>query len=260
MKLSDKIRILRKARGFSQQSLWENLSRVREEGISRQSVSDWENGKTEPKLENIRDLAEVLNVSFDALLDESINLEDPDVLTTVLLNVDKDAKKDINNQFRYDISYTKISKKANISFIFSGITLLLLIIVILLGIYITPEYLVFLAIPVPQLLLVLFDIRKIKRMLNGEYNTHFLGYLNNTHIILYLGEKEVNNTIYLPIEKIEKIELTGKQRKTYGDIKIFIKGSTKQIDLKNVTFPNKLIEFFNSFESFIENQDEFKTL
>ncbi|MCM1395833.1 MAG: helix-turn-helix domain-containing protein, partial [Corallococcus sp.] len=64
MELSDKIRILRKARGYSQEGLGYNLSRVSKDGISRQSVSDWENGKSEPKLDNIRDLASVLDVSF----------------------------------------------------------------------------------------------------------------------------------------------------------------------------------------------------
>lgn len=92
MKLSDKIRIIRKARGFSQETLGEKLSRTSQYGISRQSISDWENGKTEPKLENIRDLTEVLQVSFDSLLDESIDLNDPDVLAGVLQN-SKVAKK-----------------------------------------------------------------------------------------------------------------------------------------------------------------------
>ena len=44
MKLSDKIRIIRKARGLSQEALGDSLSRVSENGISRRSVSDWENG------------------------------------------------------------------------------------------------------------------------------------------------------------------------------------------------------------------------
>ena len=79
MKLFDKIRILRKARGLSQEQLGYSLSRVNKDGISRQTVSDWENGKFEPKLENIRDLAEVFNVSFDALLDESDSMEPSDV-------------------------------------------------------------------------------------------------------------------------------------------------------------------------------------
>ena len=84
MKLFDKIRILRKARGLSQEQLGYSLSRVNKDGISRQTVSDWENGKFEPKLENIRDLAEVFNVSFDALLDESVDLENGEVLEAVL--------------------------------------------------------------------------------------------------------------------------------------------------------------------------------
>ena len=84
MKLFDKIRILRKARGLSQEQLGYSLSRVNKDGISRQTVSDWENGKFEPKLENIRDLAEVFDVSFDTLLDESVDLEDSAVLKAVL--------------------------------------------------------------------------------------------------------------------------------------------------------------------------------
>jgi len=84
MKLFDKIRILRKARGLSQEQLGYSLSRVNKDGISRQTVSDWENGKFEPKLENIRDLAEVFDVSFDALLDESVDLENEAVLEAVL--------------------------------------------------------------------------------------------------------------------------------------------------------------------------------
>lgn len=64
MQLSDKIRIIRKARGYSQEGLGMNLSMVNKNGISRQTVSDWENGNCEPKLNNIRDLAKVLEVLF----------------------------------------------------------------------------------------------------------------------------------------------------------------------------------------------------
>lgn len=85
MKFADKIRILRKSRGFSQQDLGDRLS-AETYGLSRQTVSDWENGKSEPKLENIRSLAIALNVSYDALLDESIDLNDEKVLLDVLNN------------------------------------------------------------------------------------------------------------------------------------------------------------------------------
>ena len=101
MELFDKIRILRKARDLSQEQLGYSLSRVNKDGISRQTVSDWENGNFEPKLDNIRDLAEVLNVSFDTLLDESVDLNDEKVLNAVL------------NQQPYEIKNNQKIEKEN---------------------------------------------------------------------------------------------------------------------------------------------------
>ena len=95
MKLFEKIRILRKARGLSQEQLGYSLSRVNKDGVSRQTISDWENGNFEPKLDNIRDLAEVFDVSFDALLDESIDLNDEKVLEAVLNKKPFESKKEI---------------------------------------------------------------------------------------------------------------------------------------------------------------------
>ncbi len=83
MELSEKIRILRKARGISQEELGLSLA-SKDNGVSRQSISDWENGKSEPKLDNIRALAVFLNVSFDSLLDESVDLNNPETLHKVL--------------------------------------------------------------------------------------------------------------------------------------------------------------------------------
>jgi transcriptional regulator with XRE-family HTH domain len=98
MKLFDKIRILRRARGLSQEQLGYSLSRANKDGISRQTVSDWENGKFEPKLENIRDLAEVFDVSFDALLDESIDLNDDKVLYAVINKDPLDEYKQVEKK------------------------------------------------------------------------------------------------------------------------------------------------------------------
>lgn len=95
MKLKDKIRILRKARGFSQQELGDRLSKETY-GLSRQSVSDWENGNSEPKLDNIRDLSVVLNVSFDALLDDSIDLNDSETILKVLNRSQEEKKTSIS--------------------------------------------------------------------------------------------------------------------------------------------------------------------
>jgi transcriptional regulator with XRE-family HTH domain len=83
MLLKDKIVILRKARGYSQQELGDRLSKATF-GVSRQAVHDWESGKSEPKLDKIRDLANILNVSYDVLLDETVDLNDQEVLASVL--------------------------------------------------------------------------------------------------------------------------------------------------------------------------------
>ena len=83
MQLGEKIHILRKARGFSQEQLGLSLS-TKSNGVSRQSVSDWESGKSEPKLDNIRALAELLDVSYDVLLDEEIDLNNKEYLNQVL--------------------------------------------------------------------------------------------------------------------------------------------------------------------------------
>lgn len=94
MKLSDKIRILRKARGLSQEEFGDSLSEATA-GVTRQTVSDWENGKFEPKLDNIRDIAKVLGVSFDVLLDESVDLNDAETLKKALCHSSDDIASQI---------------------------------------------------------------------------------------------------------------------------------------------------------------------
>lgn len=60
--LSDQIRKYRKEKSLSQDELAEKL------GVSRQSISLWENGQTQPTIENILALARIFNVSTDAIL------------------------------------------------------------------------------------------------------------------------------------------------------------------------------------------------
>ena len=52
MELSTKIRMIRKARGLSQEELGDSLTKM-SQGISRQSVSDWETGKSEPDRKSV---------------------------------------------------------------------------------------------------------------------------------------------------------------------------------------------------------------
>ena len=65
--LCDNIRRLRRAAGLSQEELAGRL------GVSRQSVSLWEQGETNPTVENIYAMAEVLGVSFDELMAEPVD-------------------------------------------------------------------------------------------------------------------------------------------------------------------------------------------
>ena len=60
--VSENIRRLRRAAGLSQEELAGRL------GVSRQSVSLWEQGVTNPTVENIYAMAEVLGVSFNELM------------------------------------------------------------------------------------------------------------------------------------------------------------------------------------------------
>lgn len=58
----DNIKRLRKNKGLKQQEIAELL------GIKRNTYSDWENGKTEPKLENVVKIAQIFNTTTDKLL------------------------------------------------------------------------------------------------------------------------------------------------------------------------------------------------
>lgn len=65
MKLNEKIYMLRKKFGWSQDELAERLA------VSRQSVSKWETGDNIPESAKLVSLAKVFSVSVDYLLDES---------------------------------------------------------------------------------------------------------------------------------------------------------------------------------------------
>ena len=64
VKLSDKIIILRKQHGMSQEDLAEKLN------ISRQAISRWENGSATPDASNILQLSKLFNVTTDYLLND----------------------------------------------------------------------------------------------------------------------------------------------------------------------------------------------
>ena len=87
MNLSEKIAIVRKARRYTQEELGDKV------GVSRQTVSSWEKGDYEPTLDNIRAITEALNVSFDTLLNDKVDLNDKQELNIALKNLDEDTKR-----------------------------------------------------------------------------------------------------------------------------------------------------------------------
>ena len=70
MILAEKIVLLRKMKGMSQEELAEQL------GVSRQSISKWEGAQTVPDLKRILSMAELFGVSTDTLLRDDMDLEE----------------------------------------------------------------------------------------------------------------------------------------------------------------------------------------
>ena len=66
--LSDNIRSYRKKNNLSQDELAEKI------GVSRQSVSFWETGQTQPTIDNIIALSRIFNISSDELLGNTENI------------------------------------------------------------------------------------------------------------------------------------------------------------------------------------------
>ena len=71
MKLYEKISLLRKQRGLSQEDLANLLE------ISRQSVHKWEQGLSYPEIDKIKKLAQIFGVSIDALLNDEMDISAP---------------------------------------------------------------------------------------------------------------------------------------------------------------------------------------
>lgn len=66
MTIGEKITHLRIVSGLSQDELAKQL------GVSRQSLSKWENDETQPQLDNIKQLCELFKISADELIDDKI--------------------------------------------------------------------------------------------------------------------------------------------------------------------------------------------
>lgn len=260
MQLSDKIRIIRKARGYSQEGLGMKLSKVNEYGISRQTVSAWENGNCEPQLNNIRDLAQVLDVSFDALLDDSIDLDDKDVLNSVLHHVSSEQKNKVNNSFRYRIYEYTVTKKDYAKVITFFSIMIVAFIMCVVGLCLNDKGLfanVFTLVGGYGFFLMLCllshpigNIRKIKR--GGSYSP--FGTLSQTHLVIIgWSDAQFDRTIYVPVTEVERMELGKDAKKLHGTVLVYLKDRAKPIQTSDIINPEKLIYVFNHLDSYVAN-------
>ena len=71
--LSEKIYMLRRKNGLSQEQLAEKI------GVSRQAISKWETGVSVPELEKLKALSICFQITIDELMGEQQILEDPEI-------------------------------------------------------------------------------------------------------------------------------------------------------------------------------------
>ena len=62
MELKDKLQLLRKQNGYSQEQLADKL------GIARQTLSKWENGQAVPELSNLISLSNLYGITIDRIV------------------------------------------------------------------------------------------------------------------------------------------------------------------------------------------------
>ena len=254
MNLSTKIAIIRKARRFSQEDLGDKI------GVSRQTVSSWEKGDYEPTLDSIRAIAQVLDVSFDTLLDDSIDLKDEQTLNRALKHLDEGTKEKINGSFRYRIrEYTvKRSDYVRVIIYFSIVALLAIAVTVnaffINGFNVNAivEYALGLML-VFMISVISLPISRIKYIAAGGRNYSF-GTLSQTHfVIIGWSDTKFDRTVYIPVSEIESMELAKDANKKHGRVVVRIKERNKPVVTNDIVEPQKLIDIFNNLETFIES-------
>ncbi|MHC5250695.1 helix-turn-helix transcriptional regulator [Enterococcus sp. LJL90] len=67
MDTGTKLKLKRTSHGISQEYLASKI------GVSRQTISNWENNRTLPNVDNLLDMAKVYNISIDQLFDSEVS-------------------------------------------------------------------------------------------------------------------------------------------------------------------------------------------
>lgn len=93
MRFGEKLSFLRRQRGMTQMELAEKLD------ISRQAVSRWEQGTSEPSTENLVSIGKLFDVSVDALVNENVQLQ----TGSVVLVAEAEERKTPEKHNKYSI-------------------------------------------------------------------------------------------------------------------------------------------------------------
>jgi transcriptional regulator with XRE-family HTH domain len=85
--VGENIKNIRKKNNITQEELAKKLS------VTRQAVSSWENGKTEPDIETLTNITQIFDISIDELLDNDIR----DIMEKKIINTEKLTNKNTRN-------------------------------------------------------------------------------------------------------------------------------------------------------------------
>ncbi|EIQ81991.1 helix-turn-helix domain-containing protein [Streptococcus canis] len=98
MSFTNRLKENRKNKKLTQKELAEQL------GIKQNTYSDWERGKTQPNLDNIIKLANILDTTTDELLGRQVNFGDKIIFN--ITNYDLSNIKNFSEQELYDLKST----------------------------------------------------------------------------------------------------------------------------------------------------------
>ena len=99
MQFNEKLKMLRKEKGFTQESLADKLN------VSRQAITKWESGDGIPDIENLKQISILFNTTIDELVkeDKDINLENKK-------NYSEIYELEIDHTKHFDINIDKINE------------------------------------------------------------------------------------------------------------------------------------------------------
>ena len=81
MNINEKILMLRKKEGLSQENLAEKLN------VTRQTVSNWESGQTTPDIIQAKEISNIFKISLDDLTDNKLEFDCKDNSNNILKNI-----------------------------------------------------------------------------------------------------------------------------------------------------------------------------